>query len=295
MSYYAVNPTQVLPQRDALFQHIGDSPNGLWLALVDTAFDHGGSALKWRDTTWPLYHAGRLEALEKASPVLIPLTVQQPDALRGELLHLLSHSSGRPMLSFIRATEPAVALCQRWQDVLEVALDEGEPYLLRFADTRVSPAIAALKEQALWQRLHQTVQQWLIVNRQGEVQALPAPASAPEPLANTQEPLVLSPSVCSDLMAAGQPDALIQALQERFAEYLPKRSRASAHTLMTQVCEMATAHGVEAFPDLLGLALATLASDGKLLHNERLHHWLHQRAWPPGQFDQALLDFMEPA
>lgn len=49
----------------------------------------------------------------------------------------MQHCRGRPMLGFICSPLSASDLREHWQNLLEIETEDSEPYLLRFADTRV--------------------------------------------------------------------------------------------------------------------------------------------------------------
>ena len=295
MTYFAVENSDVrsLVSEAAQFLATGGFQD-CWIAMLDTAFDHDRLPYGWGPGSAPLYQVGRLEALTSFSPMLWQLPTHNKSRLEEELTSLIRHASGRPMLSFLRSNLGAQALAQRLQSLLEIHSTDQQSFLLRLADTRVSPAIARAFCPEHWALLTRDIDCWVIVNRLAQLESLDLPAAVDPPSA-VPEAIVLSDPELDTLLRLGEPDALTQSLYEGFPELLPTRQRADFYLSMLDVCTFARQHGIAAFPELVSLAVAAVTTNGKVLMNPGLAAWLEARAWPSGHFEDGLTEFMEMA
>ena len=295
MTYFAVENSDVrsLVSAAAQFLAIGGFQD-CWIAMLDTAFDHDRLPYGWGPGSAPLYQVGRLEALTSFSPILCQLPTHNKSRLEEELTSLIRHASGRPMLSFLRSNLGAQALAQRLQSLLEIHTTDKQSFLLRLADTRVSPAIARAFYPEHWALLTRDIDCWIILNRLAQLESLDLPAAV-DPTSAALEAIVLSDPELDTLLRLGEPDALTQSLYEGFPELLPTRQRADFYQSMLDVCTFARQHGIAAFPELVSLAVAAVTTNGKVLINPGLAAWLEARAWPSGQFEDGLTEFMETA
>ena len=297
-SYYAVNPFDVATLQAQLQVAIRQNNDaGHWLALVDAAFDHGARTLPWSATVWPVYHQGKLALMQSVSPALLALPTDDDAGLEKAISRLLRHCRGRPMLSFLYSTKHPQALCESWQSVLEIETESGQPFVLRFADTRTTPAIAAALASNAWVRLSHGIEQWLCIDREGGLQALPLtePHEQPPSAGGPQETIRISNEELAQLLKLGQPDALADALQEHFPELLVPGQGALTHQRLRAACELAEKSGIEAFPDLMALAVAICSTDGQLLEGADFEKWLQQRQWKSEGLANALSEYLEPS
>lgn len=282
-------------QSDLVDRFMPTVQSGVWCALVDTAFDHGGRPLQWAGLRIALYSDGPLAGLNAVSPLMLPLDVVNEDNLSKQLSRLLRHCQGKPMLSFVLASASPEALHAAWQGVLQVRTDDDQPFVLRLADSRVSQALAKSLREKSWAQITEALDSWLVINRNGQLQALPVPEKMTQSVEEGHRNLKLNPSELEQLMILGQPDALINALQEHFSDLLESTRGASLHQRMQKVCDLASQHKIEGFPDLMALAVADLATDGQLIDDERLPAWLGQKKWDSGHLENALSEFIETA
>ena len=293
MSYYAIDQYDSASLSEQLLELLSDTTNsGAWFALVDTAFTHG-SKVKWtRDESWPVYSEGRFEDLKRVSPHLLPLSTLSNEALGSELTRLLARCKGLPMLSFIRSEKSPKAICQSWQNILEVETSDGQRFLLRFADSRVTPVIAKLFPASAWARLSNGIDEWLSIDREGELLSLPVA----EPQANRlldQEFVEVSDKELSRILQSGEADALANILHENFPDMLPTDHGATAYRRLAVICDLAAQCGMESSSDLMILTVAVFLSDGRLLENPTFVKWLEGRPWITGNFADAIDQFVE--
>ena len=292
MTRYAMDACDLTAVRDALCGLLsGPGGETRWLALIDTAFDHGTSPLRWNERVWPVYCQGRLERLAKVSPVLLALDVENPQRLNRALSRLLHHCQGRPMLSFLQTRLTPEQLVETWQTVLELQPDEGQPLLLRFADTRPLPDIAQLLADTAWRGLSAYVTQWHYLDRSSRLQHLETASSA-DAAAPADGLVRVDDETLFEFMRRSLPDALANALQENFPD-LFTMDGAATYQRLAAVCALAEKNGIEAFPDIIALAVAAYSTGDELREADPLSTWLSNHDWKTGEFVESLTAYVE--
>lgn len=292
-NYYAVNPYDTTRLHGELVNYIRQFRElGYWSALIDGAFDHGQRSSSLPIPTYPIYYKDKLAYIRPVSPLLLELPLANEDELETALFSILNHCRGRPMLSFVCSSQPPQHLAESWQEILEIQTDDGQPFLLRFADTRVTPAIALALSGDVWPRLSRDVRQWLCIDRYGELQPLttderPAPAEDPA------YPICIDQTALSWLLKLGEPDALANELYEHFPELLLRDRGAKLYEELAKTGALGEKHGVEAFPDLVALAVSVRISDGSLLYDPAFENWLQRREWLTVGMADALAEYLE--
>lgn len=289
MAYFAITPYDPSALRSTLTDYMAEAVgDDRWLALVDTAFDHEGKLLKMAGCEGlPVYHQGKLQILASVSPTLFELSETAPDLLDRQLSRLLHHCCGRPMLSFIRSPLPVEVLCERWQKLLEVETEDSQSYLMRFADTRVLPALAEQKD--IWNRLATDITTWWTVGRNGSLTALDMPQT-PE---HDDSPLRISNDSLSALLEAGEVDAMAEYMYEYFPDLLATRDGAANYRLLAQATALYDKHGIQGASEQYALGVAVLLTEGRLLANPAFEDWLAEKTWQAQGIEEALAEFME--
>lgn len=296
--YFAVDPFDVnvmLHSLASLFRPIQPAGNHealRWFALVDRAFDHGHTGLNWPLQTLVLYEErSDLSALAGVSPSLFALPAPSDVDFDRTLLRLLRHCNGRPMLSFLALEQDAIKLIEQWSPCLKVPLsDQDEPYLLRLADTRVLPALATSPNRALWQRFAHGVRHWWFIDRDGRPQSLPTDRGGSMNL-KVDSDLTLSLKDLEHLLSRGLPDNVIATIEEQLPDLLPERGRAQFYALVAKACVTAERFGVESFPDVVSLAVASQCSHGSILDKPEVKTLLAEHAWTPGELSSELMHY----
>lgn len=288
MAYYATTPCDPSALRTVLTEHMAQAADDgqWWYALVDTAFDYGARSLNLANVLG-IYHQNRLQNLASVSPALFEFSGTNTHNVQQQLGHLLQHCRGRPMLSFIRSPLPASDLREHWQNLLEIETEEGEPYLLRFADTRVLPTLARQKE--IWSRLAADVTAWWIVGRDGAWMALDMPNSRED----GDAPLRLSNESLQALLRAGEADAMAEYMHRYFPDLLTGRDGNANYQLLAQTTALCNAQGIDGTTDQYALGVAVLLTDGSLLNDSAFETWLLEKAWQVAGMEEALADWME--
>jgi hypothetical protein len=275
--YFACDPADSATLLMTLHEGLRQCPDGTRVyALVDTAFNHDSNRPKHvLQGALPLYE-GPMQALQQVAPVLLPLPGQRPE-LDALITRLVSHRAERPMLSLILSPLDASALREQWQAALTCQTEDGQRFVLRFADTRIQPALARHLPEGAWACLSANVAGWLCVARDGSPHWLALPAHRPAPLAPCAAEGIppLSDAQLTALLADSLPDTVIDALAERLPDVLeggdPKPpARSLMHTWVSQACQLAMAHDVQALDEHVTLAAAALLTHGALLNDPRL-------------------------
>lgn len=288
MTYYAVRPHDLPALLADLARQIVNASGEKWYALVDTAFDHEGKALRVPGNEGlALYSQGQLAALSGVSPVLYALSTGDSDQLQRQLSRLLHHCQARPMLSFIGSKLPASDLRVSWQSLLEVETEDQERYLLRFADTRVLPTLAS--QEKIWKRLAANATAWWSIERDGKLRDLPLPL-LPE---QNNDPLKIDNYCLAKLLRAGEVDAMADYMGNYFPELLAVRDGYANYEILEQVLTLCSEQSVFGTTDQYALGVAALFTDGRLLNAPEISTWLSEKTWGEKGIEDALAEFME--
>ena len=125
------------------------------------------------------------------------------------------------------------------------------------------------------------------------------PSQTPEHTENTDDTddtndqiVELTDEDLSHLLKSGQADTVICAIEDQLPELLPERQRSQFHKRVEVACELADRHQVDAFPDVVALAVAGQLTDGGIYEDEALLKLLAERRWTSGQLNDALIEFL---
>jgi len=270
------------------------NPDAKWYALVDLAFDHERrNQLRWKYARTPLY---RKSGLESISPTLLAVRTPSETATEKDLLNLLQHCKGRPMLSFVCAAREQTGLADEWQNIVKVQTQDEQPFLLRFADTRVCMTLQRSLHITTWRRVCQPISDWYVIDRSGMWLALHVTDQVKESdvLVPPVEPgpFSIDTEELSRLLHASQPDMLIDFMADHVPEILPSQNKAALYEWVAQACLLSNQYGLERLDDQLAMATATCISDGELLKNPNLVKLLTERRWHDGALGDALIDLL---
>jgi hypothetical protein len=203
---------------------------------------------------------------------------------------LFEHARGRPMLSFLASRLDGAQLAQALQPLLEVQTADGERFVLRWADTRVSEALAEALDSQHWSRFASAVSAWWVVQRHGALTELPLPAQGQA----VEAAITLTDQELERLLELGEPDAVIQILHENFADVLPEsHQRAPVHDEVRKVCALARRSNLTGMSNVVSLALAVRLSEGRLLDNVAFKRWLAEQGAHPENFAASLADWVD--
>lgn len=270
--FYAYQ-ADIKPQKESLY----------WFALVDSAFDYPVS----EDA--PYLHGGLNcysqeihQSLENAAPWLVPI---EKNAVA--LKRLIKHCSERPMLSFIASHEPMHQLKATWEEAHWVSDADNERMLLRFADTRTLPNIATILSPSQWAILTQSLEHWLYINREGHLQALPL---APKELLADDE-IKFTQHQINDFLSSAEPDAVVDFIATDMRDVIPEGMKRSVfYALVVQTYKLAQKHHVQAFNDIVSLAVAACLTMGESNQNIKLLEALQSKKFEHGKIGELFIE-----
>lgn len=193
------------------------------------------------------------------------------------------------MLSFIGTSSSASSVNANFRLFANAMTEDDQEFLLRFADTRVLPGLPNALRQTYWDGMTCLLSDWIVIDREGQLRALPLNASR----APLKGEFQLLPAEFANLVTNSEPDAVIDAIAESNPEALPEGSRAAIYDKVVASCSFAQKHNVGAFPDLVALAYLALLNDGKGLKDPRLSNMLLRSQWTAGSLINELADFVD--
>lgn len=260
--YFAVNPNvpsivSTISASLAACRH--RNPEVETYALVDFAFDEKfakGLRRNYAGRLCEIYAGTRFSELCDLSPCLIAVDCTG-DGDRA-LAYLLEGCSGKPMLSFMTSPLALDELAGHLRHVVEARTDDDLRWPIRFADTRIIPSILEVLAPDQRSALLHPIDGWWIVNRQGEIDALPADISDFGTAQWAERGLALSDSQFSRLVANSEADAMINTLSMAAPEALADKKPAEVFSTVRRHCLLADQYGLTGSEDRLRLALLAL-------------------------------------
>ena len=227
-----------------------------WFALVDGARETAGIRRALRTLqTLPapnVFEDSFAHAALHLSPRLVQLS--EDHRTRSYQMRTLDRACCElPMLSFLRSELPQTELVLRLRRLLLVEAD-GAPYLLRFADTQMLPAVNSVLTPAQRSALFDGIDVWLTVDFEGTLHDVADSGANDRAAPAADLPLRLDAAQVDSLLAAVAAPVLvgqINAFDTTFAEQLTHVQQSAF------AAKCIAAHGCEAIQDgdLVSLAL----------------------------------------
>jgi len=283
--FYAQDPIMVSAAIDTLGMLAAAQPGLHWAALIDSAFDYPDSeTVPYAAGSINCYSANEFEGLQKAAPLLVPISVdQRSDA---HLRSILSHCAARPMISFVASRVPLDELSEHWRSLHRVNVVDDQKMLLRFADTRVLSVLPEILTPSQWLSYSAPLVCWLVLERTGAFIEIPLASAGALPDQGTK----LSEPQVDALLMASQPDAIIELLKNAMSDVVPESLRNSDfYALIKGSCRLAASHGIELFADVFSLAVAACLTMGETNRNPEVDALLRARRWPAGDLGDMLV------
>ncbi len=287
-NYYGQNTTHTKAVMQALAPYLLAHPELHWAVLLDSAFDYEAGAAP-SGLGQPINCYSGLDDLDDLAPVapcLYPIDATADGCAGCEAL--LDHASARPMLSIVASFKPLKDLAETWAPLHWVYASDPEDkqrFALRFADSRSLQALPSLLPPSAWQALRSPLAFWFLVNRAGELEALPA---APEGTQASSR-IALSANAMGKMLEQAMPDTLLQQLVERaFDDIDTTLPHLALFKWMQDAHALGAESGLGNMNDLGALAYGTLLSKGAVLENEKVQALLRDKAFVPGRLDEAL-------
>ena len=217
-------------------------------ALVDGAFDEGiiteRQRIAQRLPRQSLYANTRLESLGAAAPHLLTTPAAAAEQLSW-LQALFARCAGKPMLSVIATKLDAAALQAHLRPYVIAKTPDSMEWPVRWADTRVLPALMHTIDAAHRTHLLSPMHFWWAPGRDGALLSWQgAGVLAPSPAGF--ELLPLSDEAFVSLVDAAEADAVLANLEDHQPDLLRPLSPAQCHALVEKHLAIASRHGVEA-------------------------------------------------
>lgn len=169
---------------------------------------------------------------------------------------LVQAMSGLPALSALHTTLSQDALAAHLASYVSVRIEPDEQrFLLRFADTRVLPALVAALDESQRRQFLGSISAWRHLTPDGRVATLAGPGEA-----CGAGPLRLSAGQFAALVEVSEPDAILGALRERGAIPAGLSPSAAYQRVADSLCR-ASKQGVLQPADRITWVAFALASD----------------------------------
>ncbi|EEG09512.1 conserved hypothetical protein [Pseudogulbenkiania ferrooxidans 2002] len=196
------------------------------------------------------------------------------------------------MLGFVTSRLSAHALRDSWQRSLSATTEDGQWHVVRFADTRIAASLPQVLSAAAWQRLCQPLEQWLIIDRNGQLLSLALPPKILSP--DARDAWQLSAQEFAALMQTAQADVLADQLHEEFADLLPT-SGALLHGWLLRTADLLSTYRIEGAPEQLTVAVSVCHSQGSLLDDPRLIQMLESYVEQRCSLSEGLAPLLDSA
>ncbi|MDG3821092.1 DUF4123 domain-containing protein [Pseudomonas aeruginosa] len=141
--------------------------------------------------------------------------MELPQPADESMMALMRLCAGRPMLSFILASATLEQLQAHLRQQLEAQDDQGDVFILRWADTRCLPTLHQCLDDLQRSRLMSGINAWLYLGRNGEPQVISASAQQTLPPHRYPVPYTLDTTQIQAIRAGAHPDALLSLIASR--------------------------------------------------------------------------------
>lgn len=283
--YNTVDVVPVNQSAEKIIRLVLSKPELSWGALIDTAFDYGqGNTSSDLGPAIDCYNFPELQSLSAVAPCLVALL--PGSGLREQIIRLIRHCQGRPMLSFIATTEDLKDISERWRAIHLVSVIDEQEMLLRFADTRILSYLPRILMLPQWGAICGTLAYWGYFDRSGSLVKCDLPG-----LSEHTEKLSITKEQLEDFLDASHPDALMALIAESMADIVPADSLVSErYHMIRDAYELAKKNEVNNNSDILALAVAAYLTRGESNIDQRLQSVLRQHAWSTGLLGDAIVD-----
>jgi hypothetical protein len=202
--------------------------------------------------------------LMRISPCLMPLP-EDAERFDAVCTKLLQRTAGRPMFSLLRTTYRLAELTAHLRRQLEARTENGDAFLMRFADTRCLPVLAGALTVAQRGRFFAGIDTWWIFDRTAALVPVDAQAidtANREAAAADEGPYWLDALQLEPLKQAAKVDTLIFHIRQRPESF----GRLTASASEVHACVSAAMAGELPSPAAASrVALAALTAAGLLV------------------------------
>jgi hypothetical protein len=264
-------------------------PNLSLVALIDSSFEFakGGRDMPdWQAQATSLYEGTEHSGLTIASPCLLQLP-SNGDELRSAISKLVDACSGCPMLSFIATSCCFDDLFNSLKHFIDVGTDDGQSFLLRFADVRILPALDAVlcKERTIGWR--EGIVHWWVPGRTGTLQALPTYEPNKRQANVPGGSLNLPALPFNMLIDAGECDAILDAIFDQNPDLLTQTNPSEVYFLIQRLKIKIDEFSIANFADSVMFCTTALATNEYFYQQFEFEKLLKSRAWESGKLGGA--------
>lgn len=263
--------------------------------LIDTAFSETCitryQKMHANKHVMSLYAGTELNGLTAVSPYLVQLS-SDPALRKQSLATLLRLTNGKPMISVLLSALDLESLKAHFSAFLQAETEDGQRFVLRFADTRILPVLIATLDQEPLAYLLSPIAHWLTIDRMGKLNRL-LPLNGELHDTRVTPPfsvLPLSDNQFSTLLDAAEPDAIIQHLQLIAPEHCSTFAPGCLHRFVDEQLQYATRFGVTGTPDRVAYCIGAFNTNGKLHENRHAKALFAEKQWQPGDLADALAE-----
>jgi hypothetical protein len=195
-----------------------------------------------------------------------------------------------PMLSFIASPLSTKQLIETFKPFLEISVDDDPGFLLRFADTRVLPALDSILCKENIGSWRQGIAHWWLPDREGNLTSLPEHASNNKIVAPLKNSLNLSQTLFNQLIDAGESDAILDAIFDQNSDLLKDMTPSVAYALVQRLKTEINGFNITNFPDTVMFCTTALATSEHFYAQQEFNKLLTSGAWVSGKLGEAFFN-----
>jgi len=158
--------------------------------------------------------------------------------------------------TWLRSDLSVQSLANELGQRMDVALAADMRVILRFSDARILRPLHDVLSDAQRAAFFSVFNAWCYLDRSEQLQALPLP---PDAASHFVAPLTLSQAQEDQLLAAAEPDAVLQLLREEVGEELAAVERKRRHGFVVAQLALARIWGLESAADFARFCMVSLA------------------------------------
>lgn len=263
--YFAVNPwptgsTERLLYRLQALREQGQVPLYSYI-LLDASFDQSlPTDFPWRrHVECTLYDNTRLSGLQAVAPHLLRLPEESEKQVTW-LNELAATCGEKPMLSVLSSAVPARELMIHFRPYLLARTDDSLEWPVRWADTRVLPALIAALTPTERKHFMAPIHAWSCLGRAGEMLEWVGDGSR-NPAPADFDCWALDDARFSHLVAEAEANTLIGALHETQPDLFDRLEPAMAHSIVKKTLALANRYGLESAGSRRHFAMLALMLD----------------------------------
>ncbi|MDW5417090.1 DUF4123 domain-containing protein [Iodobacter sp. CM08] len=231
---------------------------GSLYALIDCAFDLTIRKALRKMQSIALYQETELADMDAYSPRLYWISNE------AEIEKIITLCQGKPMLSFIRSQAQLGALKQHLEYLLKVYCEDNTEWPLRYADTRILPALFNVLNKPQLNTLLAPLHSWFILDRFGVIQRQFGSNQADLLWGKELGVLKMDEQQFAQMLDAATADSILATIQEKHSSILLPFTLTEQFKRVQQGIQDAHDVQLNTAPEMLEMALLQLMGAGDL-------------------------------